>query len=178
MPCTGACNGDRNSIFSQEERLRLLNVSDKVGQCVPVFYFLGSGDMLHCFRCNGTLGNWTSEDSPTGEYCHHFPACKFVLRREASYVPLVGASTDSVDGQLLSHLPRLATDEQVTMGQAAYPEMEHEDTRLTTFSTWPTSSSIRPDTLAHAGFFYTGVFCLFIFVCILLTLVISPVNNT
>ncbi|KAK3518487.1 hypothetical protein QTP70_001479 [Hemibagrus guttatus] len=68
----------------------------------------------------------------------------------------VRASSDSVDGQLLSQLQRLAASEQVTMGQAAYPEMEPEDMRLTTFNTWPTSSSIQPDTLVRAGFFYTG----------------------
>ncbi|KAF4078333.1 hypothetical protein AMELA_G00198060 [Ameiurus melas] len=109
--------------------------------------------MVRCFRCDRTLRHWAHEDSPTGG---HFPAREFKSKRDTSYVPRVRASTDSVDGQLLSQLQHLAAGEQVTTGQAAYPEMEPEDTRLTTFSNWPTGTSIQPDTLARAGFFYTG----------------------
>lgn len=73
----------------------------------------------------------------------------------------VRASMDSLDGQLLSLVQHVAAGEQVTTGRAAYPEMEPKDTRLAMFSAWPTSSSIRPDTLASAGFFYTGAyFCI------------------
>ncbi|KAG7228174.1 hypothetical protein INR49_013337, partial [Caranx melampygus] len=65
-------------------------------------------------------------------------------------------SSDSVDGQLLSQLQRMTMDDQGTAGQAVYPEMEAEDSRLTTFHNWPTEASVQPDILARAGFFYTG----------------------
>ncbi|MBN3311398.1 BIRC3 protein, partial [Atractosteus spatula] len=54
-----------------------------------------------------------------------------------------GGSADAVDGQILS-------------GQPVYPEMEAEDSRLTTFQNWPTGASVQPEVLARAGFFYTG----------------------
>ncbi|KAB5546458.1 hypothetical protein PHYPO_G00072260 [Pangasianodon hypophthalmus] len=129
-----------------------LNASDRCAELAP----LGPGDMVRCCRCDRTPRHCAHEDRATGAHRRHFPARALVSRRDTSFVPRVPASTDSVDGQLLSQLQRLAAGEQVTTGQAAYPEMEPEDTRLTTFSTWPTSSSIQPETLARAGFFYTG----------------------
>lgn len=158
MPHTGECNGDGNRMYSEEERLRTfhnwpVNASDRSAeQAHTGFYFLGPGDMMPCFHCDRTSRHWEHEENPTGEHRRHFPACEFI----SSDVQRVRTSTDSVDGQLLSQLQRLAAGEQVTPGQAAYPEMESEDIRLTTFSTWPTSASIQPDTLARAGFFYTG----------------------
>ncbi|XP_053500174.1 baculoviral IAP repeat-containing protein 7 [Ictalurus furcatus] len=159
---TGECNSDGNRMHSEEERLSTfhnwpLNDSDRSAELARAsFYFLGPGDMVRCFRYDRTLRHWAHDDSPTGGHRRHFPACEFESRTDTSYVRRVRASTDSVDGQLLSQLQRLAADEQVTTSQAAYPDMEPEDTRLTTFSNWPTSSSIQPDTLARAGFFYTG----------------------
>uniref|UniRef100_A0AAV2LX74 RING-type E3 ubiquitin transferase n=1 Tax=Knipowitschia caucasica TaxID=637954 RepID=A0AAV2LX74_KNICA len=50
----------------------------------------------------------------------------------------------------------MTMDDQGTSGQAVYPEMEAEDTRLTTFHNWPTEASVQPDILARAGFFFTG----------------------
>lgn len=153
--------GDVNRMCSEEERLSafhnwLLNASEgSAGVARTGYNFPGAGDMVRFFRCDTTPRHWANEDSLAEEHGHHFRACEFVARRDTS-VPRVRAATDSVDGQLLSQLQRLATGEQVTMGQAAYPEMEPEDTRLTTFSTWPTNSPIQPDTLARAGFFYTG----------------------
>ncbi|XP_053339016.1 baculoviral IAP repeat-containing protein 7 [Clarias gariepinus] len=97
---------------------------------------------------------WGNEDSPTAERWLHSTACEFVSRTDMSDVPSVRASTDSVDGQMLSQLQ--LPGEQVTLGQAAYPEMEPERTRLASFSSWPASSFVQPDTLARAGFFYTG----------------------
>lgn len=134
-----------------------LNASDISAELARVgLYYVGSGDVMRCFRSNSTLSHWAQDDSATGEHRRHLRACEFVLRSDTSNVPRVQAPTDSVDGQLLSQLQRLSAGEQVTAGQATCPEMEHEDVRLTTFSTWPTSSSIQPDTLARAGFFYTG----------------------
>lgn len=154
-------------MYSEEERLSTfhnwpVNASDSSAGLARAGYdFLEPGGMVPCFRFDRTLRHWAHEDSPAGEQSRRFCAWELVPKRDTS-VPLTSASTDSVDGQLLSQLQRLATGEQVTVGQAAYPEMEPEDTRLTTFSTWPTSSSIQPDTLARAGFFYTGA-CFYTF---------------
>nr|XP_020463773.1 baculoviral IAP repeat-containing protein 7-like [Monopterus albus] len=120
------------------------------------FFFLGPGDKVQCFCCRGILRCWVHGDSPAAEHKRHFPTCRFILGQTVRNIPLQAGSSDSVDGQLLSQLQRMTMDEQETVGQAAYPEMEVEDSRLATFHSWPTEASIQPDVLARAGFFYTG----------------------
>ncbi|XP_061667352.1 baculoviral IAP repeat-containing protein 7 [Syngnathoides biaculeatus] len=120
------------------------------------FFFLGPGDKVQCFCCGGVLRCWEQGDSPSAEHKRHFPTCSFILGRAVGNVPLLGGSADSVDGQLLSQLQRMTMDDQGTAGQAVYPEMESEGSRLTTFHNWPTEASVQPDVLARAGFFYTG----------------------
>uniref|UniRef100_A0A3B5LIP3 RING-type E3 ubiquitin transferase n=1 Tax=Xiphophorus couchianus TaxID=32473 RepID=A0A3B5LIP3_9TELE len=120
------------------------------------FFFLGSGDKVQCFCCGGVLRFWEQGDSPAVEHKRHFPTCSFILGQTVGNIPLTVGSSDSVDGQLLSQLQRMTMDDQGTAGQAVYPEMETEDSRLTTFHNWPTEASVQPDVLAQAGFFYTG----------------------
>uniref|UniRef100_A0A3B3VB18 RING-type E3 ubiquitin transferase n=1 Tax=Poecilia latipinna TaxID=48699 RepID=A0A3B3VB18_9TELE len=120
------------------------------------FFFLGSGDKVQCFCCGGVLRFWEQGDSPAVEHKRHFPTCSFILGRTVGNISLAVGSSDSVDGQLLSQLQRMTMDDQGTAGQAVYPEMETEDSRLTTFHNWPTEASVQPDVLAQAGFFYTG----------------------
>ncbi|KAM4610822.1 baculoviral IAP repeat-containing protein 7 [Polymixia lowei] len=122
------------------------------------FFFLGPEDKVQCFCCGGVLRYWVHGDSPAAEHKRHFPTCSFMLGSAVGNIPLYIApgSSDSVDGQLLSQLQRMTVDDQGTAGQAVYPEMEEEDSRLTTFHNWPTGASVQPDVLARAGFFYTG----------------------
>ncbi|XP_066527042.1 baculoviral IAP repeat-containing protein 7 isoform X7 [Hoplias malabaricus] len=147
---------------SEEERLRSYRQwpGDAVvrpGELARAgFFFLGHGDTVQCFCCNGVLRCWVQGDDPFGEHQRHFPTCPFVLGRSVGNIPRPPGSPDSVDGQLLSQLQRIGVDEQGSGGQAVYPEMESEDSRLTTFHNWPTEASVQPDTLARAGFFYTG----------------------
>ncbi|XP_019724066.1 baculoviral IAP repeat-containing protein 7 [Hippocampus comes] len=120
------------------------------------FFFLGPGDKVQCFCCGGILRCWVQGDSPAAEHKRHFPTCSFILGRAVGNIPLLNGLPDSVDGQLLSQLQRMTMDDQGATGQAVYPEMEAEDSRLTTFHNWPTEATVQPDVLARAGFFYTG----------------------
>ncbi|KAL1021579.1 hypothetical protein UPYG_G00015110 [Umbra pygmaea] len=122
------------------------------------FYFLGPQDEVQCFCCGGILRYWVHGDRPIVEHKRHFPSCNFVLGRAVGNIPLCavsGSPSDSVDGQLLSQLQRMTVDDQGAAGQAVYPEMELEESRLTTFHNWPTGAAVHPDVLARAGFFYT-----------------------
>lgn len=124
------------------------------------FFFLGSGDKVQCFCCGGILRCWVHGDNPANEHKRHFPTCGFIQGRAVGNIPIQTGSSDSVDGQLLSQLQRMTMDDQGTAGQAVYPEMDAEDTRLTTYHNWPTEASVQPDVLARAGFFYTGAYFL------------------
>ncbi|XP_043944902.1 baculoviral IAP repeat-containing protein 7 [Protopterus annectens] len=119
------------------------------------FFFLGYGDRVQCFSCGGILMHWEEGDRPFHEHKKHFPNCSFV-QREAEDISNSQSLTDSVDGQLLSQLQRIAVDETAQRSQPAYPEMETEERRVATFSSWPQYAAVQPEQLATAGFFYTG----------------------
>ncbi|XP_021422559.2 baculoviral IAP repeat-containing protein 7 isoform X3 [Oncorhynchus mykiss] len=123
------------------------------------FFFLEPDDKVKCFCCGGILRYWVHGDSPIVEHKRHFPTCSLVMGRAVGNIPLYvvpGSPSDSVDGQLLSQLQRMTVDDQGAAGQAVYPEMESEESRLTTFHNWPTGAAVQPDVLSRAGFFYTG----------------------
>ncbi|KAL6482573.1 hypothetical protein MHYP_G00074450 [Metynnis hypsauchen] len=152
----------RPGMRSEEERLRSFQLWPPGAPVTAAdlaragFYFLGHEDSVQCFCCDGVLRCWVRGDEPLHEHKRHFPTCRFVLGRDVGNIPRPPGPPDSVDGQLLSQLQRMGVDEQIAGGQAVYPEMESEDTRLTTFHNWPTGASVQPTTLARAGFFYTG----------------------
>lgn len=152
--------GVRLGMRSEEERLQTFHNWPRDAPVSPAelarvgFHYLGYGDTVQCFCCDGILRHWVHGDTPRGEHERHFPECGLMMGRDVGNVPL--GSSDSVDGQLLSQLQRLTVDDQVLSGQAAYPEMESEDNRLSTYQNWPTGASVQPDSLARAGFFYTG----------------------
>ncbi len=150
--------GDRESstrigMRSEEERLQTFQNWPTDAPVSPAelaragFHYLGYGDTVQCFCCDGILRHWVHGDTPRGEHERHFPACRLMLGRDVGNVPL--GSVDSVDGQLLSQLQRLTMDEQVLSGQAVYPERESEDSRLSTYHNWPTGASVQPDALAQ-----------------------------
>ncbi|XP_048839616.1 baculoviral IAP repeat-containing protein 7 isoform X3 [Brienomyrus brachyistius] len=122
------------------------------------FYFIGPGDKVRCFYCGGVLRYWVRGDTPLGEHKKHFPTCGFTLGRNVGEIQNFSerGAADGVDGQLVSQLQRMTVDDQAILGQAAYPDMGAEESRVTTFQNWPTDSSAQPDVLARAGFFYTG----------------------
>uniref|UniRef100_A0A8C1CSF2 RING-type E3 ubiquitin transferase n=1 Tax=Cyprinus carpio carpio TaxID=630221 RepID=A0A8C1CSF2_CYPCA len=150
----------RVGMRSEEERLQTFQNWPTDAPVSPAelaragFHYLGYGDTVQCFCCDGILRHWVHGDTPRGEHERHFPACGLMMGREVGNVPL--GSPDSVDGQLLSQLQRLTVDEQVLSGQAVYPEMESQDSRLSSYQNWPPGAPVQPDALARAGFFYTG----------------------
>uniref|UniRef100_A0AAR2LXZ4 RING-type E3 ubiquitin transferase n=1 Tax=Pygocentrus nattereri TaxID=42514 RepID=A0AAR2LXZ4_PYGNA len=164
MSGTGEQHGGarRPGMRSEEERLRSFQLWPPGAPVTAAdlaragFYFLDHEDSVQCFCCAGVLRCWVRGDEPLHEHRRHFPTCRFVLGRDVGNIPRPPGPPDSVDGQLLSQLQRMGVDEQMAGGQAVYPEMESEDTRLTTFHNWPTGASVQPTTLARAGFFYTG----------------------
>uniref|UniRef100_A0A8V1A3R4 RING-type E3 ubiquitin transferase n=1 Tax=Gallus gallus TaxID=9031 RepID=A0A8V1A3R4_CHICK len=121
------------------------------------FFFVGPGDQVQCFSCGGILKDWEPGDCPIVEHLKFFPFCKFIYHGAVwnQQVPLQGVF-DSVDGQILSLLQRIDSEETALPNQPEYPEMVTEEMRLSTFQNWPQYTEMRPEQLARAGFFYTG----------------------
>ncbi|XP_076782239.1 baculoviral IAP repeat-containing protein 3 isoform X2 [Arvicanthis niloticus] len=92
------------------------------------FYYIGPGDRVACFACDGKLSNWERKDDAMSEHQRHFPSCPFLKD--------MGQSASRYTVSNLS--------------------MQTHAARVRTFSTWPSSALVHPQELASAGFYYTG----------------------
>lgn len=92
------------------------------------FYYVGPGDKVACFACDGKLNNWEPKDNAMSEHRRHFPNCQFVSN---SARPSLRCSVSNVSMQTTS-------------------------SRLKTFVNWPTRIPVTPKKLAEAGFYYVG----------------------
>ena len=47
------------------------------------FQYTGRGDVVECFKCNGTLKEWLEGDDPLASHNQYYPSCDFVKKRLA-----------------------------------------------------------------------------------------------
>lgn len=122
------------------------------------FFYLGPGDEVQCFCCGGILKDWRPGDCPMIEHLHFFPSCKYLSGEDVGNQEMLSLQEifDTVDGQFLSVLQGIVSEETAQPNEPEYPEMVTEEMRLSTFENWPQNSSMHPEQLARAGFFYTG----------------------
>ncbi|NWY96730.1 BIR7B protein, partial [Loxia curvirostra] len=122
------------------------------------FFYVGPGDEVQCFCCGGVLKDWRPGDCPLTEHVHFFPSCKYIRGEDVGNQEMLSLQEifDTVDGQLLSVLQGIVSEETALPNEPEYPEMVTEGMRLSTFENWPQNSSMHPEQLARAGFFYTG----------------------
>ncbi|NWY55728.1 BIR7B protein, partial [Chionis minor] len=122
------------------------------------FFFVGPRDEVQCFCCGGVLKDWGPGDCPIAEHLKFFPSCKFICGEDVGNQETLPLQEifDTVDGQLLSLLQGIDSEETALPNAPEYPEMVTEEMRLTTFRTWPQYTDMHPEQLARAGFFYTG----------------------
>ncbi|KAM8976739.1 baculoviral IAP repeat-containing protein 2 [Pelodytes ibericus] len=92
------------------------------------FYYLGPGDKVICFSCEGKLNNWEPKDNAMSEHRRHFPECPFVKNstRVSSRFSVSNVS------------------------------MQTSSARLKTFVNWPSRIPVSPKKLAESGFYYVG----------------------
>ncbi|XP_014812500.1 PREDICTED: baculoviral IAP repeat-containing protein 7 [Calidris pugnax] len=123
------------------------------------FFFVGPKDEVQCFCCGGVLKDWGPGDWPALEHLKSFPSCKFICGEDVGNQEMLRLQEifDTVDGQFLSLLQGIDSEETALPSEPEYPEMETEEMRLSTFQNWPQYTDVRPEQLARAGFFYTGL---------------------
>ncbi|NXM92116.1 BIR7B protein, partial [Oenanthe oenanthe] len=122
------------------------------------FFYVGPRDEVQCFCCGGVLKDWRPGDCPMREHLNFFPSCQYLCNEDVGNQEMLCLQSifDTVDGQFLSVLQGTVSEETALPNEPEYPEMVTEEMRLSTFESWPQNSSMHPEQLARAGFFYTG----------------------
>ncbi|XP_056363699.1 baculoviral IAP repeat-containing protein 7 [Oenanthe melanoleuca] len=122
------------------------------------FFYVGPRDEVQCFCCGGVLKDWRPGDCPIREHLNFFPSCQYLCNEGVGNQEMLCLQNifDTVDGQFLSVLQGTVSEETALPNEPEYPEMVTEEMRLSTFESWPQNSSMHPEQLARAGFFYTG----------------------
>lgn len=123
------------------------------------FFYVGPTDEVQCFCCGGVLTEWRRGDCPLRAHLTYFPSCDYLSEEYVGIQEVLSSLQDvldAVDGQILSVLQGVGREEPALPNDPEYPDMETEEMRLSTFENWPQDSTVDPEHLARAGFFYTG----------------------
>ncbi|XP_052240081.1 uncharacterized protein LOC127850802 isoform X3 [Dreissena polymorpha] len=132
--------------------------------CNAGFFFTGqSYDLVRCFCCGIGLKDFTDTDNPLMEHVKHSANCPFILDYFGSRQALERYKQNNVrqDPEDIRRRQRQLYQQQqgrpVTTYRAKHERFRTLSSRLTTFAQWPPHLSQRPEQLAEAGLYYTGV---------------------
>uniref|UniRef100_A0A8C0APW7 RING-type E3 ubiquitin transferase n=1 Tax=Buteo japonicus TaxID=224669 RepID=A0A8C0APW7_9AVES len=89
------------------------------------FFFVGPRDEVQCFCCGGVLKDWRPGDCPIAEHLKFFPSCKFICGEDVGNQEMLPLQEifDTVDGQFLSLLQGIDSEETALPNEPEYPEM-------------------------------------------------------
>lgn len=114
---------------------------DKHDLATNGFYYLGEGDRVKCAFCNIILSKWERGDVVSTEHRKYAPRC-----------PLLTENSETVGNIPHRHVVN-SNNRQMT---AKHLEYRNRETRLKSFTSWPSDLKQRPDELSCAGFFFLG----------------------
>ncbi|KAM4650129.1 baculoviral IAP repeat-containing protein 7 [Amazona ochrocephala] len=163
-PKAACCHLFKCSMRNEARRLRTFRLWPASSPVCPRdlvkagFFFVGPRDEVQCFCCGGILKNWEPGDCPVAEHLKFFPSCKFIRGEAVGNQEMLPPqeAVDTVDGQFLSLLPGMDSEEAALPSEPEYPAMVTEEARLLTFHSCPRHVAMLSEALARAGFFYTG----------------------
>ena len=115
---------------------------DKHDLAMNGFYYLGDGDRVKCAFCNIILSKWEGGDVVSTEHRKYAPRC-----------PLLTENSETVGNIPHRHVVN-SNNRQMT---AKHLEYRNRETRLKSFTSWPSELKQRPDELSCAGLFYLGM---------------------
>lgn len=112
------------------------------------FHYLGRSDEVRCAFCKVEVMNWVRGDDPANDHRRWAPQCPFVRGEITTSVP----SPDEGEAR------KKACIERILLERNPFHERYILETdRLDSFKEWPRAMPQRPENLAEAGFFYTGL---------------------
>ena len=100
------------------------------------FYYLGVRDVVCCFQCRVHIEQWVPGDVPVDEHLKHSPDCSFarqVAQRKQPY-----------------------NRQGAPNAEATADRMKSYEQRLMSFRDWPATAPVTAESLAMAGFYYSG----------------------
>lgn len=128
-------------------------------------YFTGNGDILACFCCNYTMGNWDDEDDPLERHLNEHPECMFIfdLCEVISLCPfckkMVPQARKLPGRSIKEHAERCLETAIATKNELGkFPRnvrMGNVSNRLKSFKKWPKNDTSIQD-FVNSGFYYTG----------------------
>ncbi|KAI0243054.1 Baculoviral IAP repeat-containing protein 7-B [Lamellibrachia satsuma] len=122
-------------------------------------FYLCRADRVKCAFCYGILRNWEPSEEPMTKHRRLFPRCPFLRNpRAAGNVALGEEPTAEQILNVTRYTPSGDRDRELGIQTARpkHPSLVVEATRLASFERWPQDNPVSPDSLAHAGFYYTG----------------------
>lgn len=118
------------------------------------FYFTGVGDEVVCFSCQGHVKNWNYGDIVLKKHADLYPNCNFI-KNISNNIPLLKLPKSKTQPFTIKNAANINNCSH--LNSVDYDKMKSEVERLKTFTgKWPLTF-ISASSLAHAGFFYTGV---------------------
>ncbi|XP_037908821.1 death-associated inhibitor of apoptosis 1-like isoform X2 [Hermetia illucens] len=132
-------------------------------------YYTGTDDTVKCNFCGVEIGRWEETDHPVTEHMRWSPNCPLMRRRPTANIPLdevvldriLPPATYDVCGgtEVLDIRPQAYPEDSIMqpIRFPDHPEYAIETARLRSFAEWPRTMKQKPEQLADAGFFYTGI---------------------
>lgn len=126
------------------------------------FYYMGQNLEVQCFSCGGRISEWNYNDKVMTRHRILDPQCPFVRSPALSgNIPISNGQTELTLGtnereensfsRSSESLSSISNSSRILPNQQ---EMHQEANRLKTFSGWPVSFIVSPQSLAEAGFYY------------------------
>ncbi|KAJ1531811.1 hypothetical protein ONE63_000465 [Megalurothrips usitatus] len=138
------------------------------------FWYTKSDDIVRCAFCNVEVGRWEEGDNPMEEHQKWSKNCSFLKHMDVGNVPVDPSNPPplpplesgghdecgifnikrSDNCPVIPSLEKLGIQKRYTPAHPMYANIE---ARLESFNCWPIGLKHRPQELAEAGFFYTGL---------------------
>ncbi|XP_026285713.1 death-associated inhibitor of apoptosis 1 isoform X1 [Frankliniella occidentalis] len=138
------------------------------------FWYTKSDDIVRCAFCNVEVGRWEEGDDPIEEHKKWSKNCSFLNHMETGNIPVDPSNPPplppvergdydecgiynikkSDNCPVIPSLEKLGIQKRYN---PAHPAYVTSDARIESYESWPIGLKLRPQELAEAGFFYTGL---------------------
>ncbi|XP_045196868.2 baculoviral IAP repeat-containing protein 7-B-like isoform X2 [Mercenaria mercenaria] len=127
------------------------NHPDSITLCNAGFFYTDKEDLVRCYHCGVGLKDFSDGDNPLNEHVKNSSECPYLQE----YLGSEGLA--SMKRQVQTKDSQHNLEESPNTFAVRHPEYQSYQVRLSSFSRWPQSLLQRPEQLAEAGLYYTGL---------------------